>query len=571
MAAAIVAKKSIPSPATVFERFGESRLWARQRDYFKSAGIEAWRRGEVPHYATSTAGTADIYADSIVEYWNAAFAAGDIDVNEPLYVLELGAGCGRLTYLLLKALREKLALAPHLSFCYLASDLVEANIDFIAAHPYLAPAVTTGQLDTVLWDAEQGGDLFLRAQGLRLADTANPVVVIANYVFDGLRHDLFGFEYGEMFEGHVTVLDDAPGEDPHLEYEWHAIEQADWLPTPWQRQLARYAERLGKAALFFPSGALRCLDHISHLTRGRYLLLSADKGICDEQALRLDSLTDVVWHGSFSLPVNYHALSVCLAESGTRTWNNRHREDGLIYHVALRADETVHPAIYDAGFGRIVQKLDALNPDDHFMLKKTVEIAAPVLVPEQLLAMLRLGCYDYRLLRLAIDSVLEYVDGFIEESRRLWREAVERCWRNYFPLGENDPFCFNVGLLAMRIGHWRVAKECLRFCLGVYGDDADTLYYLAQCEASTGRSDDALALLDRAIALDTDNTAYRTLHQDLTDRLRAWSDSPWRDTTIAHDGELTLEPLDAMHAADLFYQYRDEQIGAMTRLPELDT
>jgi hypothetical protein len=31
----------------------DSPLWALQRAYYASAGVEAWRMGEVPHYVTS--------------------------------------------------------------------------------------------------------------------------------------------------------------------------------------------------------------------------------------------------------------------------------------------------------------------------------------------------------------------------------------------------------------------------------------------------------------------------------------------------------------------------------------
>lgn len=559
-----VARPAAGSPPALrsYERFSESALWALQRAYFEDSGVDAWRRGEVPHYITSTAGMAKLYAATILRYWEGALAAGDLDLEKPLYVLELGAGCGRLTYLLLKALCAKLAHARPFRLCYVASDIVEANLDFIASHPYLAREVEGKRLDTALWDAEAGGPLRLRAQNLSIVGTGNPLVVVANYVFDGLRHDLFAFHYGRTYEGRVAVLEDA------LDYEWQPVEHADWLPPAWQRRVARYAERLDSASLLFPSGALRCLDHVGALTRGRYLLLSADKGVFEERQLRLDSRIDIAFHGSFSLPVNYHALSGCLREQGAKVWSGRHRPDGLVYHVALRAAE---PSRYDACFAEIAQDIEALNPDDHFTLKKAMETVAGQLSAEQVLSMLRLSCYDSRVLGLAIDAVSAHAASFDGEARRLWRDALERCWANFFPLGEDDGFALRFGRLAMQLRHWGLAREALRVGLAFDGEDAAHLYQLALCQIATGASREALGLLERALGLEPGDARCGSLCADLRSRLAAREASPWQRAAQCEDGGLTLEPLGIEHAASLLEQYRDPQIGILTRLPELRT
>ena len=65
----------------------------------------------------------------------------DDDHPEPLYVVELGAGSGRLAFLLLRALEE---LGPSLplpagGLVYVATDAARANVDAWRAHPQLAP------------------------------------------------------------------------------------------------------------------------------------------------------------------------------------------------------------------------------------------------------------------------------------------------------------------------------------------------------------------------------------------------------------------------------------------------
>jgi RimJ/RimL family protein N-acetyltransferase len=51
--------------------------------------------------------------------------------------------------------------------------------------------------------------------------------------------------------------------------------------------------------------------------------------------------------------------------------------------------------------------------------------------------------------------------------------------------------------------------------------------------------------------------------------MAAWQERAAYRAELARDSELVLEPLDAAHAGDFLYQYRDQQISLMTRLPEL--
>lgn len=551
-----------PREGLQHQRFSECKLWARQRAYFQDTGVEAWRRGEVPHYVTSTAGAAHVYADAIARYWMAARAAGDIDPREPLYVLELGAGCGRFTYLLVKALRRRLAHEAPLRWCLVASDIVHDNLDFIASHPLLQSDVAEGRLDTALWDAEEGSTLALRAQRTVLAQARNPLVVVSNYVFDGLRHDLFGFHRGQLFEGRVALL------DQELDYQWRPLADADWLPAEWRPMLARYAQRLADASVLLPSGALRCITHLEQLAPRGYLLLSSDKGAASERQLRRGCGAELVFHGSFSLPVNYHAIAAFQASRGALTANCRHSEEGLVQHVALQAP---HTEPYADCFAAISDALEQLTPDDHFLLKKAVEAAAHQLAPEQLLALLRFARHDSRVLAFMIDALLPLAPALVGESRRLWQRALELCWDNYFPLGEEDAFTARFASLACEFGAWGLARQALELELALHGEHPAPLYQLACCEAATGQSHRALACLERALALAPHDAACRALQARLVAARKARCSLPWYRPELAGDGELTLEPVTIEHAAALLAQYQDPQIAELTRLPDLAT
>ncbi len=80
--------------------FSQSLIWQLQRDYFRQAGIDAWRSGAVPHYITSNPVVGKTYAELVLALLRDLSLRGQRE--EPVYMLELGAGHGRLCYHFLK-------------------------------------------------------------------------------------------------------------------------------------------------------------------------------------------------------------------------------------------------------------------------------------------------------------------------------------------------------------------------------------------------------------------------------------------------------------------------------------
>src|SRR5262245_17281077 len=81
-------------------RFARSPIWQLQRDYFNAVGIDAWRSGEVPHYITSNPVVGKTYAELVLALLRDLSLRGQ--KTETVYLVELGAGHGRLCYHFLK-------------------------------------------------------------------------------------------------------------------------------------------------------------------------------------------------------------------------------------------------------------------------------------------------------------------------------------------------------------------------------------------------------------------------------------------------------------------------------------
>lgn len=62
-----------------------------------------------------------------------------LDINEPLYIIELGAGSGKFSFFMLKALDELKDICdfPMNKIVYIMTDFTENNFNFWSDHPSL--------------------------------------------------------------------------------------------------------------------------------------------------------------------------------------------------------------------------------------------------------------------------------------------------------------------------------------------------------------------------------------------------------------------------------------------------
>jgi hypothetical protein len=164
-------------------------------------------------------------------------------------------------------------------------------------------------------DAERDRELKLYVSGKTLAPGSlrNPVVGIANYVFDTLRHDAFRLVEGQLQEATVALYTEggAPAAAPAAGDGAGAAAAPATAPAPgaaaaaigdpdtikrlrcvWdyrlcspeiyrnphlQTMLRAYAARLRNASLLVPIGGITCLANLAALSGGRLLMLAGDK------------------------------------------------------------------------------------------------------------------------------------------------------------------------------------------------------------------------------------------------------------------------------------------------------
>ncbi len=307
------------------QRLSRSVLWKLQRAYFEQAGIDAWRKAVVPHYITSNPFVAATYARLVVGFLRdlAAAGHGGGPPSPPLTILELGAGSGRFAYHFLQKLlvEPRLPLLAGAPVRYVMTDVAPANLAFWRAHPQLRSFFDAGVLDVALFDAERDEALHLQVSRTTLGPGSEaPLVVIANYVFDGLPQDAYRLEAGRLLESRVTLTAPGPVEAPSdpalldrldVEYEHVPVEGALDLDPDFRFLVEEYRDLLGEGAFQLPTASLSCVRALARIAGGGLLLLSADKGYCHEEELLGRPEPEIARHGSVSLSVDYHAVRRC--------------------------------------------------------------------------------------------------------------------------------------------------------------------------------------------------------------------------------------------------------------------
>jgi hypothetical protein len=507
-----------------------------QRNFYDRAGVQAWTEGIVPHYITSNPWIADVYAQALLGWLRDGVAAGTIAPGEPVHIVELGCGPGRFGYLFLRRLLDLLGRSSlaHLRVRYVLTDFTESNLDVLRSHPSLQPLVEAGVLDFARYDAGTDHEIALCHSGERLVpgSLANPLAVIANYVFDTLPQDCFLFgEDGGLELGLVSLVSPRPEpirDDPELldrvEIHWsrRPVVGAPYGEPDLDRLLAHYGERLRSTALLFPVGALRCLRNLARLAGGRLLFLSADKGYSEEALLHGREEPGFAIHGSLSMMVNYHAIGEFFRQEGGDLLHATPLATGLQVVAGLlgvsgnggKGGEKSGGAETRLAFDDAVERR---HPDDFFSLKIAVESAYPDLTLAQLLAWLRLSGWDANVFLGCLPVLVSWADveATSAAEREDLRQVALRVWESYFPIREARDLAFHAGALLCQLGDYASALSCFESSVALYGPNPATLYNLGLCYFSLGQLDPAEACVDEALAAEPELADARVLKSEI--------------------------------------------------------
>jgi hypothetical protein len=493
--------------------FSCSRLWALQRQYFAQRGRQAWREGAVPHYVTSNPAMAAATAEVLV-----AFRLDRLrrdPAAPPLLICELGAGPGRFSYHLLVQLLEicpRAGLDPA-GFRLVLSDFCASNLQAWARHPRLKPFFASGLADRARVDLSRTTHLRLEHSGVCLGpgDLAEPLVLIAHYLFDCTPCELLRFRQGQIERGLVSLHSAIPpaAADPaalltslELSYASTPLPPDPYGDPILDPLLDGYRRRLAdvpEAWMLFPAPALRALSRLAALSRRGLLLLSADKGHSALVPNLHSAPPRLARHDCVSLSVNYHAFCQWAEAAGGVALRPDPGHQGLHPIALLLLAEAADHGATQAAWRR---HLAAFSPADYLALSRHARAMADGLGLAELLAFLRLGQADSHLFARLLPRLQALAPGLDPQDRQAVRHLIDRVWAGHFPLligpgaegaggpgepgettasdGEDD-LAFGIGVLLLRLGLPGEAAEFFEASLALYGHHPATRHNLELC------------------------------------------------------------------------------------------
>ena len=504
------------------QRLSHSMLWRLARDFYDERGIRAWTHGNVPQGITTTPHIARAYAKIALGYLRDVDA--QVDPSQPVYIVELGAGSGRFAYRFAKRLATLLERSSlrNKDFTYVMTDASTNLIDYWQAHPTLRPLVDAGLVDFAHFDAMQRADITLlnsRAT-LRAGAVANPVIVVANYVFDSIPHDAFSIRDGELFENLVKVTSpwpdpmfsaERPAADLAINFEANPAHSDYYAEAELNRVLERYRQRLAAMMLLFPVSGMACVRHFKELSGNRALFLVGDIGSVHESDVGDRTTGGIGRDGNFWLEVNFHALGEYVRELGGQVFHPPHRHASLNVSTFALGDSA-------SGFAESALAYDDAvaqgGPDDFFILTRVIAARFGAMNRDDLLAFLRSTGWDSDYFVQCVPFILDSLQSVSETTRQELNRAIDEAWDVYFPIGEGNDLgdlSFSCGALLFKMEDYPRALDYFERSLQLVGMDPKTTFNIALCLYRMGRLAESIEWIDRTLELEPTNESAQEM------------------------------------------------------------
>lgn len=505
-------------------RFSEAPIWELQRKYFEDQGLRAWNNDQVPQYITSNPMIAEAYAGMIFGFLQDR--AGKGETAEPVTIVELGAGAGRLAFHVLQTLCELRDFAgiPLPPFRYVMTDLPLKNVKSWERHPALQKYVSEGVLDFARFDAVADDALNLTVSGetIRPGDLGQPLLIVANYFFDSIPQELIYVGDGHIYECDVVI--DYPEnakrlspaellESMHLEYSHRRAPAYEEEHFAYHDVINLYRQELEDSHILFPAAGLECLERLNRLSRAGFLLITADKGDHRLENWKFAEPPELILHGSFSLTANYHAIQHVMEQRGAHALFTSHYYKNLNVGCILMLEDPMSYANTRLAYRRSIERF---GPDEFFSLKEWVDRHLDTMGLQQLLSFWRLGGYDAEFFIQSAKRFSSLLQEAGDEEMADIQRGIHRMWSSYYVMEQRYDLALDAGLLLFEMEMYEDAKVYLEASLDADEDDPvpTVLYCLAICSYELEILDLALEYTRKALVLEPE-------HEEALDLLQA--------------------------------------------------
>lgn len=492
------------------ERLSDCSIWPMlEQVYSTGPGRALWEA--IPFFPTSNAFAAECYADLIVSFLRDY--CPQLDRAEPVYIIELGCGSGCFSFYLLKELFRKLNCFSDLSEVnvrYVMTDFTPAAIGDCRLDESFAQFRERGSLSFALFKPEEQFELVTYGGTTLASDTIkNPVLVIANYFFDSLRQDAFRIRNGRLQEVLHTFFrrfDKKAGGFEQLEKleSYRDIEEDYYDDEVLDGILRFYQQRFKNATIIFPLGAFRVLDNLRRLSNRNFVLLSTDRGFTRE------SYVAGLWQqpfqcerSYFSYPVNYYAIRKYFEHYGGVSFASS--GDSLCVHTQLscmlaepgfKLEQTSY--CFTEGIARR-NPINFLFDCQDFLTG--LDIASPQECVAAYIALVRLCNCDPIAFVHCAEKIQKHLDGIPRHVASDLSAMLNMVEENFFHITQWHDSLYWIGRLRFALQEYDGAISALSRSISEYGENTNSLFYLAACHEMKGDFESALAGYEQSLEL----------------------------------------------------------------------
>ena len=503
----------ISDPSISKARFSKSSIWDSQKEFFDVQGTNAWDRN-VPFYITSNVFIAYSYANMLIQFmqeWSKK-AASD---KQPFYILELGAGTGMFGFHLIREVLElKTQLHLSHSFVYVMSDFTENNIQFWREHPDLQKFVKDGILGFSKFDMTTDDKVTIELKGIansKIIDlencASNPLIVIANYVFDSVPCDLFYIHSGKLQEGRITEKTDPAYTKPKNSKEaitedvfkitYHDVT----LPFYKEKKYDTILEKCRKeqdGVLFFPTTSLDCLKNLMKISHGKLFVISSDKAYGRFHKSFSSQKLQIASHGSFSVNVDYHIIDeyskLC---SGSCYYQNTQRSlNTSVFTFGFKLDKFVKTLSTITHFIDVEGPAHLFNVHEHF--NRTKDDCSTT----ELFSYMTIFHWDPHILNKCIELLLSKADSLNNTETVELAEGMIKSSKMFYYVPWEVSFFDNIAALFYKIKDYHNALQYYRLSMKYSKKPGFTHYNMGLCCFLLHNYDAALDSFTMALSYD---------------------------------------------------------------------
>ncbi|MCF6440863.1 GNAT family N-acetyltransferase [Pseudoalteromonas luteoviolacea] len=550
-----------------------------------------------------------VYAESILAWLHDLEDNELVDASKPLYVCQVGACSYKFGLSLLHKLKQGCAEQglQHIHLCLLLHTQSKQEQVLLSQHPDFKFFNEQDSAVIIDWGITSSISALPQKAicGTHIDFASNPAILIANGTLSQLAQSLYHVHYHEVYRADVArvyesqvnidtrmnqadtcfelpflqqmkskVANKGTQDNERIEivYQWSKVnldDESSYYGSQLSKrikQLLEYQSSKGNSEVIaVPVQAAQVIKAIESSFKKGILGLFSDH-TNDQKGLKLSNSINVV---GMALPIDFMSINQLLCEDLSMQSGRLSNDETGCVMVLSEKDSS------QFNYARHAFDTSCANeqPKARSQILQSLESATAALSDAQIRAFIVQMDHDVKVLKLFLPRLRK--EGVPVKYRLAWCKLLSEIWDNYIANLESESFAFELGLLAVELSHWPLAKSCMLMCMEVNGPNTVCLHNLALVAWMTGELDIALQSIDLALAMSEDKIQLEQLkgeflHYQQRCKKLLWYDNEYQ-STVLENRALKLLPLGEHQLVEFYTQYSNQNIAERLRSIKLES